>query len=281
MNLSNREFDPERRKFLFGAGITAALAAAHISIRPAEALSVPVKSSFEEMPAVASAEPIFTSSFLVNHEINPVIFKRQIISRIRAGEQPISSETAVNAINDPSIIPPGLKTFWVTADDGLATQKVIPGVLREIEDETGWSVPVLLGIMTQFGHPTDPIEQIPLNTPTYIEGNNKHSYLTLGEVIDLMQSGIEFADHTPDHAILSKLSIGDRNAQLVVGEERLDKIYEMAGIPRKKRILVFPNGDYSGQLEVVESLEFDLALSTERTTAHPRSTKFHSGRILP
>lgn|GEM_PF-3102912 len=227
---------------------------------------------------VSDSGVVLNSSFLMYHEMSYPKLKSDILSLIRRGQQPISPDTAVNVLNGVTEIPPGLQTFMVTCDDSLASQ--YDSVLRateEIANETGWFVPVTFCAITKLDDPTIPIEELPDNTPMYNDG--RHRYLTLGQVINLIQAGHILANHTVDHAVLPNLPDGARNAEVEVAEQRINTIYDIAQVARPAKIIAYPLGRYTGELSYIDQLGFDLGLSTIPTTRHTTQTRLYAGRI--
>ncbi|MDO8573236.1 MAG: polysaccharide deacetylase family protein [Candidatus Daviesbacteria bacterium] len=270
MNTHNPEFSVRRSLLKAGLGLAVS-----------KILDIPLVKTVEAATNTLLHEdevPVLNSSFLIYHELDYRTLKQNLLTRLINDEQPVSPETVVNVLNGLTKIPEGLKTFMVTCDDGLASQ--YGAVLRatsEIEKETGWFIPVTFFIMTKFDEPQVPIEEVPESSPTYNDG--RHSYLTLGQGITILQERHILANHTVDHARLNTLPEGQRNSEIATGEDRLDIIYTRAGIARTVRMLAYPEGRYSGQLEFVQQSGFDLAFSTERTTVHTSNTRFHLGSV--
>jgi len=212
------------------------------------------------------------------HEMSYLKFKADLLGYLRKGYQPISPDTAVNVLKGETEIPDGLQTFMVTCDDSLASQYTpILRVTREIEDETGWFIPVTICSITKLNEPKVPIDELPLNTPMYNDG--VHDYLNLGQMIELIQAGHVVANHTVDHANLPALSVGARNSEVEIAEQRIDTIYDMAGVKRPVKILAYPNGIYIGELDYIDQLGIDMALSEVSSTIHTPQNRLFTGRI--
>jgi len=283
VNSNNQEFDIRRSLLRIGVGFALKGVLSSPSVKTVEAAADHL-SNFDSKPTSSSLiaeDPSFLdSSFLIYHKVDYRTFKQNLLIRLNNGEQPISPQTALDVLDGQTTIPRGLKTFMVTCDDGLASQ--YGSVLRatqEIERETGWFIPVTFFIMTKFNDPRVPMSDVSENTPTYNDG--EHDYLTLGQVMTILQERHILANHTVDHAILlSTLPEGVRNSEVETGEDRLDVIYDRAGVKRSMKMLAYPVGSYAGQLGFVEQAGFDLAFSTERTTFHTSNTRFHLGRVL-
>jgi len=269
MSSKGSEFDPGKRALfrimagVAGWGIVAAL------------VPKPVRAFLEAPEAV---QPTLRSSFLIYHEMSYLPFKRNLLNLIREGQQPISPDTAVNVINGSQTIPDGLPTFMVTCDDSLLSQ--YDSILRateEVANETGFFVPVTFCAIMKLNNPTAPITELPDDTPMYNDG--VHRYLTLRHVINLIKAGHLLANHTVNHAILPNLSEGARNAEVEIAEQRINTIYQMAGVLRPVKIIAYPQGRYQGQLGYIGQQGFDLGLSTLSAKIHTSETRLYAGRV--
>ncbi len=258
---------PERRLFLRIAG------SAGVGACIAAAIPKPAKAYLESLD-----NSTLFSSFLMYHEMSYPSFKRDLMNLIRSGQQPISPDTAVNVLNGQQSIPDNLQTFMPTCDDSLFSQyDSIMKATEEVANETGFFVPVTFCAIMKLDNPTGPVTELSDNTPMY--NDRVHRYLTLRQVINLIQAGHILANHTVNHALLPYLSENARNAEVEIAEQRIDAIYQMADVTRPVKILAYPEGRYLGQLDYTEQLGFDLALSTISTTFHTQETRFYAGRI--
>lgn len=267
MSSRNRETDPGRRVFLRVMG-TVGLGLAINALAPK-----PV-GAFLEAPA---EPPTLRSSILMYHEMSYLPFKRNLLNLIREGQQPISPDTAVSVINGLRAIPDNLQTFMVTCDDSLLSQ--YDSILRateEVADETGFFVPVTLCAIMKLNNPAVPVTELPDSTPMY--NDDVHQYLTLRHVINLIKAGHILANHTVNHAILPNLSVGARNAEVEIAEERIEAIYQMAGVARPVKIIAYPLGRYQGQMDYIRQQGFDLGLSTLSVKLHTPETRLFAGR---
>lgn len=268
MNLNGPEFG---RRILFKLG--AALAAELLF--PREVKRVKASAQFASN---LDSEIVLDSSFLMYHEMSYLKLKSDIMGLIGRGYQPISPDTVVNILNGVTEVSPGLKTFMVTCDDSLASQYYsILRAIPEIQLETGYFVPVTICAITKLDDPDVPVEQLSFDTPMY--NDSVHRYLTLGQIIDLIQAGHIIGNHTVNHAVLPNLEEGNRNVEVEGAEQRIDTIYRMAQVKRPARIFAYPLGRYMGELSYIEQLGFDLALSTISTTIHTPQTRLYAGRI--
>ena len=217
------------------------------------------------------------SRFLMYHEVTDRGMTLELISLIRAGYQPISLGTFVKALRGEITIPQNFPTFMVTCDDGLLTQYTQGlRVVANVERETGWFVPLTLFVMTRLeGLPN--IEEIPDDTPSF--NDRVHSYMTKGQIIELIKKGHFVENHTIDHMDITQLSENERSLQVEGGEERINALWELAGRERTCRAFAYPYGRFRGQEKYIESLGYDLAFTTLQTTQHSSLTPYTLGRI--
>lgn len=221
-------------------------------------------------------EPRFESTVLMYHELSAARLKRDLLYLTRRGYQPISLETLIGLLNGETKIPPGQRTFHVTCDDGLASQfNPVFQAMGDIQGETGLFVPVTFFVITKFEDPRGPIEEVPDDTPSY--SDRVHRYMTKGQLIHLIQAGYRIENHTVNHPDLTRLSQGARNAEVEIGEQRIEALWRLAGVPRKHRAFAYPYGRYRDQTEYIRNL-YDVAFSTIATTTHSLSTRYILGR---
>lgn len=229
-------------------------------------------------PLVQAKEETFEVAVLMYHEMSPKAFKNDLLWRINQGEQPVSLPTYISFLDGSINIPAGLRMFLVTCDDGLLSQyRAASAVIDEVRKQTGWFVPMNFFVMTKFNDPPLPLAEIPRNTSSY--NDDVHQYMSLGEMIEFIQRGHRVENHTVNHGNLSALSWGARNAEVEGGEERIEEIWQLAGVERDFKTMAYPYGVYQGQLEYVQSLGYAAAFSTISTTVHSSASRFFAGRI--
>lgn len=218
-----------------------------------------------------------SSRFLMYHEVTDRGMTLELVSLIQAGYQPISLETLVGVFRGEIIIPQNLKTFMVTCDDGLLSQyeEGLKAVER-VERETGWFVPLTLFVMTRFEGLAN-IEEIADDTPSF--NDRVHSYMTKGQIVELIKKGHFVENHTIDHINITQLSESERSLQVERGEERINTLWELSGRERTCRAFAYPYGRFRGQERYIKSLGYDLAFTTLQTTQHSSLTPYTLGRI--
>lgn len=225
---------------------------------------------------LAETGPRFESTFLMYHELSAARLQRDLLHLIGRGYQPISLETVVGFLNGELGVPRGLATFHVTCDDGLESQfNAVLKAVGQIQTQTGLFVPVTFFAITKFEDPKGPVEEIPEDTPSY--NDRVHRYMTKGQLIRLIKAGHRVENHTVNHPDLSRLSEGSRNAEVEIGEQRIEALWRLAGVPRNYRAFAFPYGCYQGQTGYIGGL-YDVAFATIPTTVHSAATRYSLGR---
>lgn len=226
-----------------------------------------------------AAETELDVRVLTYHEVGPGKLITDIVSLVKQGCQPISMETYIYALNGDIKIPAGLKTFMVTMDDSRLSQYTsVLEVTDFIQQETGFFVPVTFFALTAFNHLGLPIKDVPPNTPTYQSGNIQ--YMTKRNVLHLLEKGHYIFNHTIDHADLVAVTDDVRNAQIVLGEENIQVLWDLSGRERTIKTLAYPNGSFNQRLiNTVQGLNYDAAFTTQKTTIHTPSRRYMEGRI--
>ena len=241
------------------------------------ALSIKSQGNLERLFNVEK-EITIQSTFLRYHEISFLKLKTDLLNLINQGYQPISLETLIGTLDDKITIPQGLSTFFVTFDDGLASQyEQGAKALEEVEKETGWFIPVTLFAMTKFENLPLPIEEIPEETPSY--NDRAHRYLTKRQLIEMIKKGHRVENHTVNHADLRRLSDGARNAEMIEGKNRIRALWKLAGREKKYSAFAYPYGIFEGQVEYVKNLNYDVAFSNLPTISHSSLNRYFLGRI--
>lgn len=105
--------------------------------------------------------------------------------------------------------------------------------------------------------------------------------MTSAQVKHLAESGMEVGGHTHSHPILASLDTAQARREIVEGKERLEAI-----VGSRLRLFAYPNGkpgvDYlSRDRDLVQSLGFDAAVSTEWGAADRTSDRFQLPRFTP
>lgn len=234
----------------------------------------PLKALFREL------EPIVVdTSVLYYHEISAGSMASELIRLIRQGQQPVSLDTFIGALNGEIVIPKGLKTFLVTCDDGLRSQ-FIQGrqAMDRVERETGWFVPMTLFALVRFNNLPMNIEDMPDETPCF--NDDSHSYMTKGQLIQMIEDGHYVENHTVSHISLARLSPEAKDRDILLAEERIQELWDLTGRKRLYRVFAYPNGAYSGQAEYIQDLGFDAAFSASAriSSNHTEATRYFLGR---
>lgn len=234
-------------------------------------------------PQVAEAvlkewEPVFTSSVLMYHEISPQRLKTDLMNLLEQGAVPISLESLAGILNNEVEIPEN-PTFLVTCDDGLASQYYEGArVVDNVAGETGIFIPLNLFVMTKFEDLPLSVEEIPDQTPSFNDG--AHRYMTKVQLVEMIKMGHHVGNHTVNHSYLTRLSLGARNAEVEVGEERVQKLWDLAGTIRTVKSFAYPFGVFnSAVISYLADLGYDLAFSKLPKTHYIPSDRLILGRI--
>ena len=131
----------------------------------------------------------------------------------------------------------------------------------------------------KFNDPDVPIEDVPDDTPSYVDGSKTNVFLTKGNIFELADNDVSPYNHTARHGDLPTLSIGARNAEVEIGGDRINVFRRILGLKPKYDIFAYPFGHYLRQMEYIQDLGYAAALSTEQTNIHTSATTFHDGRI--
>jgi peptidoglycan/xylan/chitin deacetylase (PgdA/CDA1 family) len=228
--------------------------------------------------AAAASAPAVEVTILLYHDATATQVAQDLLGRIRAGAQPISLETLVGALDGRIALPPGLPVFHVTCDDGLASQyRAGIDAVEQVRRSAGWFVPLTYFVMTGGADGVERMADLPGDAPLYADG--VHRYLTRDQAVDLVRRGHHVASHTLHHARLPALSVGARNAEVEVGEQRVEALWQLAGRERPVRAFAYPFGQSSGQTVYVQRLGYDLAFGTSAVTVHPPAMRYTLGRL--
>lgn len=199
---------------------------------------------------------------------------------IRRGDQPISLDTFIGALNGDIVIPPDLGTFLITCDDGYVSQynQGLEAV-DIIQRQTGWFVPLtLLAIMRFEGLPY-PLSELPDDIPSFWDGDPRHQYMNKGQLVEMLQLGHYVENHTADHKSLTSLTPEQRRDQVGLAEGRVNELWQLANRQRLYRAFAYPYGNYQGQEQYIADVGFDAAFSTIGTTVHRSSQRYRLGRV--
>lgn len=161
--------------------------------------------------------------------------------------------------------------FLPTFDDGFVEQK--PSILsarENIQSQYGERYYAVVFGLTQYEHPSDPVETLPESTLTYREKDyyaegEKPRHMALGDTIELLQKGggdVRIEVHTMDHADLTSplLSEGALLQQIVESQRRTDILYGRAGIERIFSALAYPNWRHNKRVrQLVEDIGYTMA----------------------
>jgi len=234
--------------------------------------------------ASAAAPGPFQAQIRMYHEIDYSMFKAELLGLLDAGFQPISVETIVAALNGTVLVPAGSNAFHITWDDSRLSQYTDGWrAIKDIQQERGVFIPVTAFMLTMFDHLPASLDQVPNTTPCYTELGPAlvhHKYFTKGQAIELIRNGVHAGSHTVDHADLPRLSIGGIDAQLVTAEQRIQGLWDAAGVERPVRVFAYPYGDFNSSIvAAVQSLGYDAAFSTIGTTVHSPRDRFILGRV--
>jgi len=237
---------------------------------------------FAPATALAKAVPPLVCEIRYYHEIFGPVFRRQLLNLLDSGAQPISLETIVGALNGTITLPPNLRTFHISWDDARLSQ-ITAGwpVILDLQQSRGIAIPVTAFVMTQFAHLALPVEAIPDDTPCYVEmPPGGHRFFTKKQALEVIGQGVQVANHTVDHALLTHLAAPDRNAQIAVGEQRVQALWDLAGKTRSVKVFAYPYGAFDrSTLGFVQSLGYDAAFSTLHRTAQSPADRYQLGRI--
>ncbi|GIW62026.1 MAG: hypothetical protein KatS3mg089_0878 [Patescibacteria group bacterium] len=195
---------------------------------------------------------------------------------LNEGYIPISIRDVLKAINNQVDLSK-TKSLLITLDDGLKSQK--NAVLAATQAEKSWGVtlPLLFAVMTQFNYYND--DQIPLHTPSY--NDHVHEYLTKKDILQIIENpSFDLANHTLNHADLTKLNDDDLIGELTIAQRRLSILYSEAGRQNTPRILIYPFGKYNQHvLQTVSDLDFEAAFTTKNDTLYSAKKRLRLGRI--
>lgn len=234
-------------------------------------------------PRVAEAvlkelEPVFISSVFMYHEISYRRLKADLMNLLEQGANPISLETLVGILNNEVEIPQN-PTFLVTCDDGLASQyEEGARVVNDIAGEAGIFIPLNLFVMTKFEDLPMSVEEIPDNTPSFNDGT--HRYMSKEQLLEMIKMGHQVSNHTVNHGYLTRLSLGARNAEVEIGEERIQALWNLAGVSRTSKAFAYPFGVFNqAVVSYLADLGYDMAFSKLPKTAHKLADRLILGRI--
>jgi len=251
-----------RRSFL-GAGVAAALL-------PARLLA-------------AAAPQAFQVQTRYYHEIDYATFKAGLLRLLDGGWQPLSIEAIVGALNGAVTIPGGLKAFHVTWDDSRLSQYTDGWrAISEIQQERGLFIPVTAFMLTMFDHLPLAMNQVPPATPCYTEqgGRASHHFFTKAQAVELIANGIHAGSHTVDHADLPRLSPDALQGQLITAEQRIQALWDEAGVKRPVKVFAYPYGDFNPSVvSAVQGLGYDAAFSTRPVALYQAADRFVLGRF--
>lgn len=233
----------------------------------------------------AQAAAPFRSEFRTYHEIRYAPFKRELLTLLESGARPLSIETIIGALNGALTIPPGIRTFHITWDDARLSQFTDGWrAIKELREERGIFVPVTAFLITKFEHlPATSMADVPDDTPCYSEDGDfpgKHRYMTKWQVIELIRQGLHAGSHTVNHADLPSLSEGAMEGELVLAEQRIQGLWDLAGVQRPVKVFAYPYGRFDNAvIQVLQSLQYDAAFTTIGNSLHSPRERFTLGRF--
>ncbi len=223
-------------------------------------------------------EVAFNSSVLTYHQVTAARMTSDIVGLVRQGYQPLSLDTFISALNGDVTIPANLKTFLVTCDDGLASQYSQGlAAIDVIEKQTGWFVPLTLFSLMRFEGLPLSMNEIPDTTPCF--NDRVHRYMNKAQLVEMLQQGHYVENHTIDHMDLTRLSPGQRSAEVELGEARVDELWETAGRERTCRAFAYPYGRSRGLADYIDSVGYDVAFTTVASTVQKSSQRYSLGRL--
>ncbi len=192
------------------------------------------------------------------------------------GYTPLSINDICQALNG-SLDLSNKKSFFITLDDGLKSQENAVVAASQAESAWGVNIPLLFAVMTQFNYYND--DQIPLTTPSY--NDHVHEYLTKKDILQIIENPrFDLANHTLNHADLTKINDNDLTGELTIAQRRLSILYSEAGREEVPRILIYPFGKYNHHvLKTVSDLNFEAAFTTENDTHYSAKKRYRLGRI--
>lgn len=211
------------------------------------------------------------------HEVeNSDQILQTIYPLLNEGYNPISIYDVIQALNNQVDLSKK-KSLLITLDDGLKSQKNAVLGANQAEKSWGVAIPLLFAVMTQFNYYND--DQIPLHTPSY--NDHVHEYLTKKDILQIIENPFfDLANHTINHADLTKLNDNDLIGELTIAQRRLSILYSEAGREEVPRILIYPFGSYNHHvLQTVSDLNFEAAFTTKDDTQYSAKKRFRLGRI--
>jgi peptidoglycan/xylan/chitin deacetylase (PgdA/CDA1 family) len=260
-----------RRRFLQLIGSVSAAAAA-------SALSIP-RALAQQAPAP------FYCEVRTYHEVRYPLFKQDLLALLDRGLQPISIETLVGALNGAISLPSGLRTFHITWDDARLSQYTHGWpAIQDVQQARGVFIPVTAFLITKFDHlPIAIMADVPDNTPCYREDGNlptNHRFMTKAQAIDLIRKGVHAGNHTVDHADLPTLSQGDLEGQIASAEQRIQGLWDLAGVSRPVKVFAYPYGHFNASaIQALQALGYDAAFSTIANAWHSAQERWTLGRF--
>jgi len=210
------------------------------------------------------------------------IVLQNIFYLLEDGYNPISVRDICNhysGLDDLS----GEKSFLVTLDDGLKSQKHALTAVSYIERVRGEQVPLLFAVMAFNSVSRD--DEIALDSPTYVESgppsNNSHEYFTKADLLAILGNGQhDLANHTLNHANLPTLTKKNLQGELEITQSRIKQLYlEAERREGPPNVLIYPYGEFNDRvIAEVKRQGFEIAFSTEESSHHTTETRYHLGR---
>lgn len=169
------------------------------------------------------------------------------------------------------------KSFLITLDDGLQSQKNAVLAVEYAERSWGVVLPLLFAVITQFAYYQD--DRIPLDTPSY--NDHVHEYLTKKDILKIMENpNCHLANHTFNHADLTSLAEHDLLGEITIAQRRLSVLYQEAGRKKVPKVLIYPFGRYNNHvIKTISALNFEAAFTTEHDTQYSAEKRYRLGRI--
>lgn len=212
----------------------------------------------------------FTLETLVGRDCTKPDFRTAITERLKRGLQPISVPQIADCLRGENNMLYDGNYFAVTLDQGQRSNLAARSLIEELDREYKVFIPISFFVLTHFGDPVRPIDQIRDDRPSFYAPGQ--TYLTKGEIKDLIKwhkngnpkNTVYVDSNTTSGVDLIRSSDADILAELSKSQERLKALYKEAGVPKKYSVLSYPDGGVSERILNIMRLYFpdiDLAFS--------------------
>src|SRR3989344_1049849 len=213
-----------------------------------------------------SAE-LIPPTIVMYHEVTYEFVRNDFVSRLQKGEIPISPETYIGILNGEIELPKGVTTFMPTADDGRLSQyDSFRRAVDYVQRERGIFIPVTFFVLTMFNKLIDEknmsMEDIPDDTPCFNDGVN--NYMAKVQIIQLIKDGHTIGNHGVNHWFWPSKTELNRNIDIDQGDERIQQLYDIAGVKRNCKLIAYPFGGVTtGILNRVSEQGYDCGFITD------------------